>query len=61
MANLTNKELIGISDQLNFEKVLECKYQTAAQESQDAQLQSKFQSLAGQHKQNFDTLLNFLR
>ena len=32
MANLTTKELTALSDQLNFEKTLYCKYQEAAQE-----------------------------
>ena len=30
MANLTTKELTALSDQLNFEKTLYCKYQEAA-------------------------------
>ena len=32
MANLTAKELSALSDQLDFEKVLCCKYQAAEQE-----------------------------
>ena len=32
MANLTTKELAALEDQLDFEKVLHCKYQEAAQE-----------------------------
>ena len=52
MPNLTAKELAGISDQLDFEKVLCSKYQAAVQETEDAQLK---------HRQNFDCLLNFLK
>lgn len=53
MANLTNKELAGLSDQLDFEKVLCCKYQAAAQECTEADLKNCFQQYASQHKQNF--------
>ena len=61
MANLTAKELTGISDQLDFEKVLWSKYQTAVQETQDSQLKSCFQQYADQHRQNYNCLLNFLK
>lgn len=61
MPNLTAKELSGISDQMDFEKVLWSKYQTAVQETQDTQLKSSFQQYADQHKQNYNCLLNFLK
>ena len=61
MPNLTAKELSGISDQLDFEKVLWSKYQTAVQETQDSQLKSCFQQYADQHRQNYTCLLNFLK
>lgn len=61
MSNLTSKELAGLSDQLDFEKVLHCKYLSAVQECQDQELKSKFQSCADQHMQNYKTLLNYLR
>lgn len=61
MPNLTAKELSGISDQMDFEKVLWSKYQTAVQETQDTQLKSCFQQYADQHKQNYNCLLNFLK
>ena len=61
MPNLTAKELTALSDQLDFERVLHCKYLSAAQESQDPELRSKFQSCAGLHLQNYNTLLNHLR
>lgn len=60
MPVLTSKELNGLSDQLDFEKVLCCKYQAAAQETTDEQLKNCFTQLAGQHKQNYGTLLGFL-
>ena len=53
MANLTNKELAGLSDQLDFEKVLCCKYQAAAQVCTVAYLNNCFQHYASHHKHNF--------
>ena len=61
MANLTNKELAGLSDQLDFEKVLCCKYQAAEQECTEQDLKTCFQKYAAQHKQNYDCLLNYLK
>ena len=60
MPVLTNKELMGLSDQLDFEKVLHCKYLDAAQQTTDEQLKKCFTNLANQHKQNYGTLLGFL-
>jgi len=61
MPNLTTKELSALSDQLDFERVLHCKYLSAAQDSQDQELKSKFQACASQHLQNYNTLLTHLR
>ena len=61
MANLTAKELTALSDQLDFEKVLCCKYQTAVQETSEADFKNRFQQFASQHKQNYTCLLNFLK
>ena len=61
MPNLTTKELNALSDQLDFEKVLHCKYLSAVQECQDQELKNKFQSCANQHLQNYTTLLTHLR
>ena len=54
MANLTTKELTALSDQLNFEKTLYCKYQEAAQECTEEDLKPCFQQYADQHRQNYD-------
>ena len=48
MANLTAKELSGLSDQLDFEKVLCAKYQAAVQETEDQQLKTSFQQYAAE-------------
>ena len=61
MANLTSKELDALSDQLDLEKVLCCKYQTAVQECTEAELKNCFQQYADQHKQKYDCLLGFLK
>ena len=61
MANLTSKELTALSDQLDFGRVLHCRFLSAVQESQDQELRGKFQACAGQHLNNYNTLLNHLR
>lgn len=61
MSVLTTKELQALSDQLDSEKVLHCKYLAAVQECQDQQLKSQFQACADQHMKNYTTLLNHLR
>lgn len=40
MSVLTTKELQALSDQLDFEKVLHCKYMAAVQECQDGALKT---------------------
>lgn len=61
MANLTTKELTALSDQLNFERTLCCKYREAAQECTEPELQTSFQKYAEQHRQNYDCLLGYLK
>jgi len=61
MPNLTAKELNGLSDQLDFERVLHCKYLSAAEECQDQELKSRFQACASQHLSNYNTLLGHLK
>lgn len=61
MANLTTKELSALEDQLDFEKVVCCKYQQAAQSTQEEELKNCYTQYASQHKRNYDTLLNFLK
>ena len=61
MANLTSKELSALEDQLGFEQLCACKYQTAANETNETELKSSYEKYAAQHKQNFTTLLNYLK
>jgi hypothetical protein len=61
MANLTTKELSALEDQLGFEGMLCCKYQSAAQASAEAELKTMYEGYAAQHKRNYETLLGFLK
>ncbi len=61
MSNLSTKELSALEDQLGFERMLCCKYQDAAQATQEAELKTCYNQYAAQHKQNYDTLLGFLK
>ena len=61
MSVLTTKELQALSDQLDFEKVLHCKYMAAVQECQDGALKNQFPGLADQHRQNYADLLGYLK
>ena len=60
MANLTEKELSGLEDQLSMEQNLIKKYQTYAAMSNDPQITRQCQQIAGKHQSHFDTLKNFL-
>ena len=61
MAKLTTKELSALEDQLGFEKMLCCKYQDAAGKTAEAELKNCYTQYANQHRQNYETLLGFLR
>ncbi len=61
MPTLSSKELSALEDQLGFERMLCCKYQDAAQATQETELKSAYNQYAAQHKQNYDTLLGFLK
>ncbi len=61
MTNLTAKELSALEDQLGFEQLMHCKYQTAANACSDQALKTKYQNYAAKHKSNYTDLLNFLK
>lgn len=61
MANLTTKELDALSDQLNYERMMACKYEAAKQSCQDQSLTATFGIYAQQHRTNYNDLLNFLK
>lgn len=60
MANLTEKELSAIEDQLAGEQLLVKKYQLYAQTSTDPQIKMKCEQIAAKHQNHFDRLLNQL-
>ena len=60
MANLTEKELSALEDQLNLEQMLIKKYKGYAAIAQDAQIRDVCEQLAARHKQHFDTLMGHL-
>lgn len=61
MADLTTKELDALSDQLNYERMMACKYTAAKQSCQDQSLGSDFDRYARQHRENYNDLLQFLK
>lgn len=61
MANLTTKELDALSDQLNYEKLMACKYTAAQEGCGDTALADTFSRCAQNHKDNYNDLLNFLK
>lgn len=61
MADLTAKELGAITDQLNFERMMTCKYRSAVQASQDSSLKQALDQYAAQHQQNYESLLQYLK
>ena len=61
MPILTTKELQALNDQLDFERVLHCKYLAAVQESPDQELKTMFQTCARHLLRNYNALLDQLR
>ncbi len=61
MANLTDKELHALEDQLGFEKVMCCKYQDAMGQCTDQELKNSYQKYSAQHCKNYEELLDFLK
>lgn len=60
MANLTEKELTLLEDQMGHEQTLVKKYKQYSSMCCDAQLQSKCSQLAQKHEDHYNTLLNQL-
>lgn len=61
MADLTEKELSALEDQLDLEQMLIKKYKGYAALAQDPQIRSMCDQLACRHKQHFDTLMGHLQ
>ncbi len=61
MAQITSKELSGISDLLSMEQVMISKYKQFAQESADNALTAKYEQLACRHQRHYDELVSNLK
>lgn len=61
MANLTEKELSALEDQLSAEQMLVKKYRGYAALAQDPRIRTLCDQLAQRHKQHFDTLMGHLQ
>ena len=61
MAELTTKELSALTDQLNYERMMVSKYDAAQSACQSQDLGSSFQRYAQQHRDNYQSLLDFLK
>lgn len=57
---ITEKELSWIEDQLTLEQLLISKYRNAAQNVNDAKIQSKLIEIAAKHENHYNTLLSHL-
>ena len=56
MAQITSKELSGISDQLAIEQNLIAKFKSYSQQTQDAALKAKYDDIAQKHQKHFEAL-----
>lgn len=61
MANLTSKELVALSDQLNSEQNLIKKYEAMASLCNDTKIQQDLTSFANKHRAHYNTLITFLQ
>lgn len=60
MAQLTEKELTAINEQLEQEKVLISKLKDYSSKCNDSELKGKYEDMAAQHQRHIDTLLKTL-
>lgn len=61
MANLTNKELTALTEQLVAEQTLVKKYDTMASLCNDTKIQQDLTGFANKHRAHYNTLLTFLQ
>lgn len=60
MANLTEKELTAIEEQLAQEQLLILKLKDYANRCVDSELRAKYEQIVSKHQNHFDILLNML-
>lgn len=61
MAQITSKELSGLSDLLAMEKTLIAKYSQFAKDSQDSSISAKYEQLACRHQRHYDEMVSNLK
>ena len=61
MAQITSKELAGLSDLLSMEKNLIAKYDQFAKDSQDSAISAKYEQLACRHQRHYDEMVSNLK
>ena len=60
MANLSEKELSYLEDQLSAEQLLIKKFKALSAEASDAEIKTCCDQIANKHQQHFDTMMGFL-
>ncbi|MBQ7383492.1 MAG: spore coat protein [Clostridia bacterium] len=61
MAQITSKELGGISDLLSMEQTIIAKYKQFAADTQDSAISAKYEQLACRHQRHYDELFSNLK
>ncbi|MCX7614933.1 MAG: spore coat protein [Clostridiales bacterium] len=60
MADLTQKELSALEEQLNYEKILIVKYHAMATQCSDPQLKTSLEQIAAKHQGHYEKLFSYL-
>ena len=61
MAQITSKELSGLSDQLAVEQNLVAKFKAYASATDDTALKNKYEQIAQKHQRHYDELYSNLK
>ena len=61
MAQITSKELNGLSDLLSMEKNIIAKYTQFATEAEDNSISAKYEQLACRHQRHYDEMVSNLK
>lgn len=61
MAQLSEKELSALNDLLADEELLTRKFSMLAEQTDDAEIQQKYEQISQQHQGHFNSLYEFLK
>lgn len=61
MAQLSEKELSALNDLLADEQLLTKKFSMLAKQTNDSEIQQKFEQISQQHQGHFNTLYEYLK